>query len=93
MQIKLLVSVAAIALVATIGSASADEQFSTLAGLSPEPLPPAEMAAIKAGSELVLRTPSNKHFILTDVAFNSRLHVPFHRAMDAGAPVFFAFEG
>ena len=46
MQIKLIVSAAAIALAATIGPASADEQFSSLEGIPAVPMSPEEQAAV-----------------------------------------------
>ena len=46
MYIKTILAGAALALAATIGSASAAEQFSTLAGITAEALTPQEMGAV-----------------------------------------------
>ena len=53
MQIKLLVSPAAIALVAGLGSASADEPFSVLSDVLANPLTPLESAHVIAGATLI----------------------------------------
>ena len=49
MQIKLLVSAAAIALAATIGSASAADQFTTLDGIPAQTLTEQEMGTVIGG--------------------------------------------
>ena len=46
---KLLISAAAIALVAGLGSASADEEFATLNGISAERMQPQDMIAVQGG--------------------------------------------
>ncbi len=56
MQIKLLVSVAAIALAATIGSASTAEQFTTLEGVTAVAMSSVEQDAVVGGA---------KHFSVT----------------------------
>ena len=56
MQIKLLVSAAAIALVAGLGSASAAEQFSTLEGVMAVAMSSGELDAVVGGA---------KHFLVT----------------------------
>ncbi len=56
MRIKAIVAGAAIALAATIGSVTADEQFSTLEGVSAELLSPAALATVR-GADLALSTP------------------------------------
>ncbi len=64
MQIKLLVSAAAIALVAAVGSASAAEKFTTLdgisafaslAGIQAVPLDTAEMASVTAAHFVLIK--------------------------------------
>ncbi len=52
MRIKLFAAGAAIALAATIGSASAADQFSTLEGIAAEALTPHEMGAIIGAATL-----------------------------------------
>ena len=56
MQIKSIVAGAAIALAATIGSASAADQLSTLDGVSAQPMSSAELDSVRGGGTL--------HFIL-----------------------------
>ena len=56
MHIKLFVSVAAIALVAGLGTASAAEQFSTLKGLPAVAMAPAELAATRGAGAGLLST-------------------------------------
>ena len=48
MQIKLLVSAAAIALVASLGTTSADEKFATLQGFEPAAIPATELDPLGA---------------------------------------------
>ncbi len=55
MQIKSTVAAAAIALAATIGSASAADQFSTITGVEAQAMTNQEMAVVR-GSEFVLLT-------------------------------------
>ncbi len=53
MQNKMIVSAAAIAMAATIGSASADEPFSVLSDVLANPLTPLESAHVIAGGTLI----------------------------------------
>ena len=50
MQIKLIVSAAAIALVAGLGSASAADQFTALEGITAEPLNAVELDRVRGAS-------------------------------------------
>ena len=58
MHIKSIVAGAALALAATIGSASAAEQFSTLKGLPAVAMAPAELAATRGMNDGTLTTPA-----------------------------------
>ena len=53
MQIKSILAAAAIALAASVGSASAAEQFSTLEGITAEALTPQEMGIVVGASLFV----------------------------------------
>ncbi len=57
MRIKLFAAGAAIALAATIGSASAADQFSTLEGIAVDALTPQEMRAVAGADDLTVRLP------------------------------------
>ncbi len=57
MEIKSIVAGAAIALAATIGSASAGDEFSTLGGVSAESLSAVEMAAVVGDHLFILIQP------------------------------------
>ena len=59
MHIKSILSAAAIALAATIGSASAADQFTTLDGITAQALTPQEMGVVIGADELtVMVTPT-----------------------------------
>ncbi len=59
MHIKSIVAGAAIALAATIGSASAADQFATLAGITAEPIPEAELAKVIGSGVLASPGPND----------------------------------
>ena len=52
MHTKLLISAAAIALAASFGSASADEEFTTLEGITADAITPQEMGQTETGSRM-----------------------------------------
>ncbi len=62
MQIKSIVAGAAIALAATIGSASAGDEFSTLGGVSAESLSSVEMAAVVGAHLFIQINPRSGRF-------------------------------
>jgi len=78
MQIKLLVSAAAIALAFSVGSASAAERFSTLDGVSAHPMNAVELTAVKGTAvtiSAIASRPAGVHFgqlTLETLAFTSQ---------------------
>ena len=54
MRTKSILTAAAIALVAGLGSASADENFSTIAGLSAQPLSAHELAEVRGAGDFII---------------------------------------
>ena len=87
MRIKLFAAGAAIALAATIGSASAADQFSTLGGIAAEAMAPQEMGAVTGAD-----TGETMLFISGAFTFAGGDHGgcgegchAFHFPMDAGA--------
>ncbi len=76
MQIKLLVSAAAIALVASVGSVSAADQFSTLEGITAAAMTPQEMGMV-AGK--------NCTGCSTLTILNAPFEIEFHFPVLAGA--------
>ena len=74
MQIKLFVSAAAIALAAGLGSASAGEQFATIADLSPQALSADEMADVRGAGDFIIVTKNEHRFVparMSDAVSNS----------------------
>ena len=57
MQIKLIVSAAAIALAATVGSASAADRFDALEGIEAQAMTPLEIGAVIGGFDRVVVPP------------------------------------
>ncbi len=65
MHIKLLISAAAIALIAGLGTASAAEQFNTLEGISAEFMSAGDMGAVVGGASYLI-TDTNPGFSNAD---------------------------
>ncbi len=61
MQIKSIVAGAAIALAASVGSASAADQYSTLEGIAAQAMTPQEMGAVVGAHQLEVTPPANIH--------------------------------
>ncbi len=98
MQIKLLVSAAAIALAAGVGSASADENFGTLdsisafgslAGIQAEPLDTDEMASITAANTVMYNV--NKMFA-EEVTKGHEIHY-VHGGLEAHRVIYTGIKG
>ena len=83
MLIKSLVSAAAIALVATIGSASATEQFTTLEGVTAVPMSTSELDAV---------TGMAAHFLDGNGGFHAILSAP-RKDLVGGVPVIRGYRG
>ncbi len=81
MHIKLLVSAIAIALVATVGSASAAERFATLDGIAAESMSAAELSSVAGAGIIVQEIPTDltiKRTLATvEVSFEEGLLVIF----------------
>ncbi len=61
MRIKLIAAGAAIALAASVGSASAADQYSTLEGIAAQAMTPQEMGAVVGAHVLIVTPPANIH--------------------------------
>ncbi len=92
MQIKLLVSAAAIALVAGVGSASADDEFETIEGLTADVITPQEMAMV-IGSQFNVTVPSGAtipsagHTDVVDGIARSAIGTPGVAGLEEMSPV------